>query len=179
MGLMDVLNGMQNGPRGPRTPGSGGMSPMTIALLGLLAYKAVKSFSSGAQTTPAAPGAAPGAGAGAGSSGGIGGLLGGLLTGGAAGTALSGGLGDLLKQFEQGGHGAAANSWVGSGPNKAITPTDLASVLGEDRINQLSSLSGMSRQDLLNGLSQQLPGVIDQLTPNGRLPTAQEAARML
>jgi uncharacterized protein YidB (DUF937 family) len=177
MGLMDVLNGMQNGPRGPSKPGGGGMSPLTMALLGLIAYKAVKSFAGGAQAEPATPSAAPGAGPG--SLGGLGGLLGGLLGGGAAGSALSGGLGDLLKQFEQGGQGAAANSWVGSGANKAISPTDLAGVLGEDRIKELSSLSGMSRQDLLSGLSQQLPSLIDRLTPNGRLPSPQEAERLL
>ena len=36
MGLLDVLNGMQNGPRGqpqPSAPGSGGMSKTTMALL--------------------------------------------------------------------------------------------------------------------------------------------------
>jgi hypothetical protein len=47
MGLMDVLNGMQNGPRGQRQPpsgSSGGMSPITTALIGLLAYKALKHF---------------------------------------------------------------------------------------------------------------------------------------
>jgi uncharacterized protein YidB (DUF937 family) len=35
----------------------------------------------------------------------------------------------------------------------------------------------MSREELLNGLSQNLPQVIDQLTPEGRLPTEEEAAR--
>ena len=47
MGILDVLNGMQHGPRGPSNPGaqSGGMSPLTMAILGLLAYKAVKHFS--------------------------------------------------------------------------------------------------------------------------------------
>ncbi len=46
MGLLDVLNGMQNAPRGQRAPGTatGGMPPITMALLGLLAYKAIKSF---------------------------------------------------------------------------------------------------------------------------------------
>ena len=46
MGLLDVLNGMQNGPRGQRDPtaSSQGMSPLTMAVLGLLAYKAFKSF---------------------------------------------------------------------------------------------------------------------------------------
>ena len=48
MGLLDVLNGMQNGPRGPSNPnaqGGGGMSPLTMAILGLLAWKAIKHFS--------------------------------------------------------------------------------------------------------------------------------------
>jgi uncharacterized protein YidB (DUF937 family) len=37
----------------------------------------------------------------------------------------------------------------------------------------------MSRDELLSGLSQQLPDVIDQLTPDGRLPTGHEAARLI
>ena len=48
MGLIDILNGMQNGPRGSSQPSSSGkgsgMSPIMMALLGLLAYKAVKSI---------------------------------------------------------------------------------------------------------------------------------------
>jgi len=193
MGLLDVLNGMQNGPRGQRTPGgasssSGGMSPITMALLGLIAYKAIKSFSGGrASATPASPGASPGANTGAqGTGAGTGALtdllkggLGGLLAGGAAGGVLSGGLNDLLKQFQQTGQSDVAHSWIGSGPNKAISPDDLASALGADRINALMAYSGMSRDDLLNGLSEHLPGVVDQLTPNGRLPTDQEAARLV
>jgi len=57
MGLLDVLNGMQAGPRGQSQPSSGGgMSPITMALLGLLAYKAAKSFQNTGQPTPS-PGA--------------------------------------------------------------------------------------------------------------------------
>ena len=54
MGLLDILNGMQNGPRGQSTPapaGSGGMSPITMALMGLLAYKAIKHLSPGQTNT--------------------------------------------------------------------------------------------------------------------------------
>src|SRR5579864_994357 len=78
MGLLDVLNGMQNGPRGPSTPSSqsgGGMSPMTMAILALLAYKAVKHMT-GSSTSPAAPAPAPApAPGGSLGSGGLGGLL--------------------------------------------------------------------------------------------------------
>jgi uncharacterized protein YidB (DUF937 family) len=180
MGLLDVLNGMQNGPRGPSVPNakSGGMSPITMAILALLAYKAVKHLGGGSQ--PSAPPAAP---APSQAGGGLGDLLkgglGGLLAGGAAGSVISGGLGDLLKQFQQNGQGDAANSWVSTGPNKQITPNDLASALGVDQINSLASQAGLSRDELLSGLSQHLPDVINHLTPDGRLPTEDEIARQL
>jgi uncharacterized protein YidB (DUF937 family) len=184
MGLLDVLNGMQNGPRGPSTPSAqsgGGMSPMTMAILALLAYKAVKHISGGPSTaTPApAPSPAPGGLGGSLGGGGLGGLLGGALAGGAAGSVLSGGLGDLLKQLQQNGHGETANSWVAPGPNKQISPGDLASALGADQINSLMSQSGLSREELLDGLSQHLPDVVNHLTPDGRLPTENELADRL
>jgi uncharacterized protein YidB (DUF937 family) len=187
MGLIDVLNGMQNGPHGPRGPstgGGGGMSPLTMAVLGLLAYKAVKSFTSQPGATPAAPApAAPGSSQSAGSGGGLGDILknglGGLLAGGAAGSVLSGGLNDLLKQFQQSGHGDVAKSWVDNAPNKAISSDDLAKALGGDQINTLIAHTGLSRQDLLAGLSQYLPEAVNQLTPDGRLPTEQELSRSL
>jgi len=185
MGLLDVLNGMQNGPRGPSgpsVPSGGGMSPMTMAILALLAYKAVKHMGgsqSGAATAPS-PGGGTAGGLGGGGLGDVlKGGLGGLLAGGAAGSVISGGLGDLLKQFQQNGHGETANSWVSQGPNKPISPGDLASALGADKINDLMSQSGLSRQELLNGLSQQLPEVVNHLTPDGRLPSEGELAGRL
>jgi uncharacterized protein YidB (DUF937 family) len=189
MGLLDILNGMQNGPRGPSTPSAddkGGMSPITMAILALLAYKAVKHVGGGQPNAAPAPSPAPSpntvnAGLPGGSTGGglgdlLKGGLGGLLAGGAAGSVISGGLGDLLKQFQQNGQGDTANSWVGKGENKPIAPGDLANALGANQIDSLASQTGLSRDDLLSGLSQYLPGVIDHLTPEGRLPTEHEVS---
>jgi len=198
MGLLDVLNGMQNGPRGQRDPNasSGGMSPITMAILGLLAYKAVKHFTNQPGAAPstanqsAGPATVPGqTGGDLGGLGGLGGMLsgqggglgnllqgglGGLLAGGAAGSVLSGGLNDLLNHLQQNGQGDVAKSWVSNEPNQAISPDDLASALGADRINALTSQTGMSRDELLAGLSQHLPEVVNQLTPHGRVPTEHE-----
>jgi len=186
MGLLDVLNGMQNGPRGPSKPStgsdSGGMSPMTMAILALLAWKAVKHFGGSQPGAAPAPAPAPSPKSiNAGLPGGGGGLsdvlkggLGGLLAGGAAGSILSGGLGDLMKQLQQGGQADTANSWVGKGQNKPIAPGDLASALGADQIDAIASQAGLSRDDLLKGLSQYLPDVVDHLTPDGRLPNPNE-----
>jgi uncharacterized protein YidB (DUF937 family) len=192
MGLLDILRGMQNGPRGQRDPNqnSGGMSPITMAILALLAYKAVKHIG-GSQPGAAPAGQAPskplpdttnvsmGGGLGDLLKGPLGSALGGLLAGGAAGSILSGGLNDLLKQLQDSGHAEAANSWVGTGPNKQISANDLASALGADQISALTSQTGLSREDLLSSLASELPDIINSVTPDGRLPTAQEAARWI
>jgi uncharacterized protein YidB (DUF937 family) len=225
MGLLDILNGMQNGPHGQRQPpgtgssSSGGMSPLMMALLGLLAYKAFKGFggsqapsggpSSGGGMSSGSPGggglgdllggmlgggrppSGGGMSSGAPSGGGLGDLLGGLFGGGSsggsslpgglggrgAGNVLNGGLGNLIRDMQSNGQGRIAQSWVGKGPNEEIEPNDLANALGADTIQALSSQTGMSRDELLSGLSQQLPEFVDQLTPDGRLPTEQEASR--
>jgi uncharacterized protein YidB (DUF937 family) len=187
MGLMDVLNGMQNGPRGARhnTGGtsSGGMSPLTMALIGLLAFKAIKHFTGGQpaqQSAPAGGGAAaPTAPAGGGLADVLKNGLGGLLGGAAAGSVLSGGLNDILKQLEQNGHGEVAKSWVGTGPNKMISPQDLEKALGTEQVNTLAQQAGLSKVALLDGLSDQLPDLVDQLTPEGRVPTEAEASRLV
>ncbi len=154
MGLLDILNGMQNGPRGPGNPSAedgGGMSPITMAILALLAYKAVKHIGGGSQPqTAPAPAPAPSRNTvnaglpGGGMGGGLGDLLkgglGGLLGGAAAGSVISGGLGDLLKQFQQNGQGEVADSWVGKGANKQIAPGDLGQALGA-RSDQCADLA--------------------------------------
>ena len=193
MGLLDILNGMQNGPRGPSTPSAkedgGGMSPMTMAIMALLAWKAMKHFGgsqpggASTQAPPKLPGnvtaGLPGGGAGGGLSDLMKGGLGGLLAGGAAGSILSGGLGDLMKQFQQQGLGDQADSWVSNGPNKQISPGDLGSALGVDQIEALTSQSGMSRDELLQGLSRYLPDVVNQLTPDGQLPDENQRSRWI
>lgn len=193
MGLLDILNGMQNGPRGPSQPSaeseSGGLSPLTLAILAALGYKALKHFT---DSQPAAP--APGRTVNAGPRGdtvnadlpGSGGLsdllkggLGGLLAGGAAGSILSGGLGELLNQLQKKGHGETANSWVSPGPNREIAPRDLADALGADQISALTAQTGLSQDELLTELSQHLPEVVHRLTPDGRVPTESELSRLL
>jgi uncharacterized protein YidB (DUF937 family) len=184
------------------------MSPIVIALLGLLAYKAFKGRAGqtpaapgqetpvprGGTTTTGAPGGGLGdilGGLFGGRAGGgpaqpgpslndlLRGGLGGLLGGAAAGNVLSGGLGNLIRDLQASGHSEAAESWVRPGPNRQIAPNDLADALGADTLEALSRQTGMRRDDLLEGLSQHLPDFVDQLTPEGHLPTEEEASRMV
>jgi len=91
-----------------------------------------------------------------------------------AGGGLLGGLGGLLDKLQKGGLGDAANSWVGTGQNKPVVPGQLGSALGPDIVKTLAQRSGLSEEELTKQLSQVLPGVVDKLTPQGRLPTLAE-----
>jgi uncharacterized protein YidB (DUF937 family) len=160
----------------------GGVSPITLGLLGLLAYRTFQGKGRLAEMIGHNPGKSGSTNAndGASESGGnIGDWLRNVLGGGAAGSLLSGGLGDLVRSFQQRGQGDKANSWVAKGANAPIAPPDLEQVLGEDRIAWLMRETGMPREELLAGLSKELPDAVDQLTPEGRLPTEQEASRMV
>jgi len=186
MGLIDVLNGMQNGPRGepqPPAAGGGGMSKTTMALLAFLAYKAYKSLTSSEPARPGAPSRYPSSQGdepyGQGSEGGLAGVLRTIFGGGSVpGPILRRGLDNTVRDLQETGHGETARSWVARGPNRPITPEKLETALGEDAIRDLMEQTGMDRGELLATLSEHLPRVIDHLTPEGRLPTDQEAYRM-
>lgn len=109
--------------------------------------------------------------------GGIGGLLGPLATslgGASVGGFLNSGIGELVERFRQAGHGEAAESWVGRGPNKEVAPHQLEQAIGPDVLANLSQQTGLSREELLARLSRELPQAVDQYTPQGRLPSENE-----
>ena len=111
---------------------------------------------------------------GAAGQGGLGGVLGqlsGSLRGQSAGGVLSGGLADLLDRFKQNGQGAAAESWISSGPNKPCTGAQLEQALGPDMLQNLMELTHLSRDELVSRLCRELPNAVDKYTPQGRIPT--------
>jgi putative toxin-antitoxin system antitoxin component (TIGR02293 family) len=90
-----------------------------------------------------------------------------------AGSILAG-LTDLIGKLSASGVAPQVNSWVGHGPNEPVPPGQLGSALGQNVLAELSQRTGMSRQELLSQLSTVLPQIINDLTPNGRMPTVAE-----
>jgi uncharacterized protein YidB (DUF937 family) len=156
--------------------------PSMIALLGLLAVAGYQNRDKIAEVLGGLkqePGIGPGQNNQQGGQGSILGNLGGLLSGGSVGSVLSGGLGELVERFKQNGHGQAAESWVKTGPNQRIAPDQLEQAIGPEVLNTLSQQTGLSRQELLSRLTRELPEAVDKFTPEGRLPTEDEAGRLI
>jgi uncharacterized protein YidB (DUF937 family) len=141
-------------------------------------------------------------GGGSGGGGGAGGLqdiLGGVLGGGggaSTGTRSGGGvnmgalvatLGPLIAKFLQGGGlskivqgaqasglSAQADSWVGTGANKPLPPSEVRAVIGDDAVHEVAREAGISDDEAADVLAAVVPEVVNGLTPNGQVPSDQE-----
>jgi uncharacterized protein YidB (DUF937 family) len=140
-------------------PGGNLATPIAIAAGALLLHHFMGGKSAPQAPAPAPAQAAPPTGGG------------GFLDGGG----LLGGLRGLVGKLAGAGAGPQVNSWVGNGPNQSIDPSHLGQALGPDVLSQLAARTGLSQEQIMQGLSQVLPQLVNNLTPNGRLPTQQEA----
>jgi uncharacterized protein YidB (DUF937 family) len=84
----------------------------------------------------------------------------------------SGGLDKILGQLQSGGLGDAVSSWLGTGANQAVDPSALGNAFGSDQVANLANQAGISVDDVQQGLSNLLPGLVDKISPNGQLPDA-------
>lgn len=88
---------------------------------------------------------------------------------------VAGSLNDLVDRFRKAGRSTEADSWISTDQNLPVAPDDIAKVIDEDDLVELSRKSGLSHGELLSRLSTVLPETIDKLTPEGRIPAPGEA----
>ena len=81
-----------------------------------------------------------------------------------------GGISGLAQQFAAKGLGHVVSSWIGTGQNLPISPEQLQSVLGSERVQAIAAKAGISPEAATTGLAQLLPQLVDNLTPNGEVP---------
>jgi uncharacterized protein YidB (DUF937 family) len=114
-----------------------------------------------------------------------GGLAGGL--GGVKGMALMGllaymmrgqggarGLSSLTDHLRSAGLGSQVDSWVQDGPNNDISPDELRRAVPTKTLDAVARETGQGQDEILSQLSRGLPGMVDRLTPRGRLPERDE-----
>ncbi|MGX5844871.1 YidB family protein [Mesorhizobium sp. ArgA1] len=88
---------------------------------------------------------------------------------GLSGTAL----GDILERFRNAGAGSKVDSWVGTGPNEPIEPHEVEAAIDAQTLESLSRQTGLSREELIARITNNLPDAVNQMTPNGNLPADQ------
>ncbi len=76
---------------------------------------------------------------------------------------------ELVDRFTEAGLGHIMASWIGNGPNLPISTGDLRRILGEERVEDLATLAGLSSGDFLPHLARLLPTAVHRMTPEGRM----------
>jgi uncharacterized protein YidB (DUF937 family) len=197
MGILEDLLGSamagQGGMGGPArqapapAPAGGGMNSVLMALLPVVLSMLASRGGGAGQQPPSRAGGGGlgdilgqvlGGGAQRGGGGGMGDILGQVLGGGAGGGASGGmgGLGGLLEQMQRAGYGEQARSWVGTGQNMSISPDVLGQIFGQGGIEEIARQAGVTPQEASTGLSELLPEVVNQVTPDGQVPDLDQLA---
>ena len=83
-----------------------------------------------------------------------------------------GGVGDLVAQFQKHGLGDLISGWIAKGPNPSISASQIGEVFSQDTLNQFATKAGVAVGEGQNLLARLLPAAIDQLTPDGHLPSS-------
>lgn len=90
-----------------------------------------------------------------------------------------GGIGGLVNAFQKNGLGDVVASWISNNTNLPISAEQIQSVLGQGPLQDVANKMGLSSGDVASALSERLPGLVDQLTPNGQLPSGDLMAQGL
>lgn len=75
----------------------------------------------------------------------------------------------LLSNMDSGGLGDIAKTWLGDGTNGAISPDQISTMLGADKISAFASKLGLSNEEAAGGLSEALPQMVDKASGGGSL----------
>jgi len=89
-----------------------------------------------------------------------------------------GGLQGILDKFKAIGLAKEADSWVGKGPNLPITAKHIEQVIGKATVKQMAEKFDIPGKVICGKLAQYLPGVVNQLTPEGKVPKNQASVLM-
>lgn len=89
-----------------------------------------------------------------------------------------GGLQGILDKFKAIGLSKEVDSWVGEGPNLPITAKHIERVVGKAMVKETSKKFDVPGKVICEKLAEYLPGVVDQLTPDGKVPKNQASVMM-
>jgi len=82
----------------------------------------------------------------------------------------AGGVQGIMSKLEASGLGDKAQSWIGTGGNEAISPDEVKRALGPDEVRAAAERAGVSEDEAATGIADMLPKLIDQVSPDGKLP---------
>jgi len=90
---------------------------------------------------------------------------------------MNGGLQKILGRLQQSGKGSKGESWVSAGGNEPVDAADIKEALDDQELSKIAKQLGVSEDEAAEAVAHVLPDIVDQATPDGRLPKDDELDR--
>ena len=91
----------------------------------------------------------------------------------------SGGLQKMMSGFQEQGMGEKADSWVSSGGNEPVSGSEMRVGLGDEEVRHFAQQAGIPEDEAADVLAAVVPQVVNNLTPNGSVPSDDELEALL
>lgn len=89
------------------------------------------------------------------------------------------GLREVLERLRIAGAGNKVDSWVSRGENQPLTSEQVTTAIDPATLEELSRQTGLSREELIERITEDLPAAVDELTPTGQLPLEEDDGKGL
>ncbi len=86
----------------------------------------------------------------------------------------SGGLNKILSGLQARGLSAKSDSWIGLGPNEALSASEVEDVISEEELTRLAEQVGASKEETAAAIADVLPQLVDRVSPAGELPPEED-----
>lgn len=81
-------------------------------------------------------------------------------------------LNQLKQKFESSGLGNKIQSWIGTGENTPATADDIKKTIDPEQLRAAADKAGVDVDTAAQSMAEVLPGVVDKMTPEGRVPAS-------
>lgn len=86
----------------------------------------------------------------------------------------NGGTQGMTSKLSQNGMGQQVQSWIGHGQNQPVSGEQVQGALDPNSMREFSQQTGMPPEQASSHVAQILPHMMDQATPQGQVPSANE-----
>jgi uncharacterized protein YidB (DUF937 family) len=83
----------------------------------------------------------------------------------------NGGMQGMTSKLSQSGMGQQVESWIGHGQNQPVSGQQVQQALDPNSVQQVAQQTGQTPEQVSDHVAQVLPHMMDQATPEGKMPS--------
>jgi uncharacterized protein YidB (DUF937 family) len=85
----------------------------------------------------------------------------------------------LMQKLRESGMEKQVSSWVAKGQNMPVVGEQIKKALGNEKVAEIALKLGITNEQAADDLAQAVPEVVDEVTPDGEVPTQEQVEERL